>query len=207
MNISDLKDSSELAVKYNIPSLVVNNSIIPEAFTHRARVNGRYNIISPIDWPKGENWLTSKFNNVGVDVLEADGFEILLTPNKSETESRNEASSLTSLIRDRISPTAEIRFVLGPYKENDTPPHFSSFTKIPTPSIVRNSTLTKAQSGVYNFDTHSIFVSNINNVIRVPLKISGNVCMRCISSMVGVSKFGVSLSQAKGLIREYQAKG
>lgn len=204
-NIGELRESSQLAAKYNIPALIVSNNIISEAFTHRSRVNGKYKIFSPIDWPRGENYSIRKFDNMTADVLEADGFEILLTPNRTEIDTRNEALILTTLIRDRISKNAEIRFVVGPYKETDVSPLFSGLTKIPTPSIVRNNTTTKVSNTICNLETHNSFVTEINRTVRVPLKISGNVDTRCIVSLNGVSKFGVNLSQLKTLIRENNA--
>ena len=79
MNMNEVTEASQYALKYKLPAIVVHPGLSSEAIIARDRAGGKYNIITPIDWPKGEIFGMNKMRGLYTDNLEADGFEIMLT--------------------------------------------------------------------------------------------------------------------------------
>ena len=96
-----------------MPAIVVHPGLSSDAIIARLRAGGKFKIITPIDWPKGETFGVNKLRGVTRDTLETDGFEFLLTPGKSEIDTRNEAKALTEFTKRNLSDQTEVRFVLG----------------------------------------------------------------------------------------------
>lgn len=204
MQVNELGDASALAVKYNIPALVVHPAIAGEAHIARGRMQGRYDILTPIDWPKGESFGMSKLRGLSTDALEADGFEILLTPNKTEIETRNEIQALTKFIRNHLSEHVEIRYVLGT-QSRDIEPLCRGILHTPTPDMIRNDIYLKTQVTKANAEVHNDTVEKIRSVIKAPIKICGNITnIKTLAACNNVDRFAVSLLQAKDIVKEFQ---
>lgn len=204
---NELYEASRLAAKYKLPAIVVHPSISSDSFIARGKVGGRYKIITPIDWQKGDNFSMDKLRGLNTDSLEADGFEILLTPGKTVVETRNEANVLTDFIKRHLSPIAEIRFVIGSNNKNDEEIDAIStaLTKIPTPSYIRNDIYPKTQTNKSNPKIHNALCERILNNIRAPLKVCGNINnIKTMNSCEYAKTFGVNLLQAKAIIKEVQ---
>ena len=207
MQVSELDEASELAAKYKLPALVVHQSLAGEAHIARGRVRGRFKLITPIDWPKGENFGISKIRGLSMDALEADGFEILLTPNKSEKDTKNEVYVITEFIRNHVAQQAEIRFVLGTYihEPEQISKMLSGLVGVRTPDLIRNDINLKTQVSKSNPDIHNNTLARIAELVRYKTKICGNITdIKTMAACKGVSKFGVSLLQAKSIIKEFK---
>lgn len=205
MQESELLEAAQLAYKYSLPALVVHPGLASEGHIARAKVRGKFKLIVPVDWAKGDNSGLQKLQGLDVDALEADGFEILLTPGKTEVETRQEAQELSRFIKINISAVAEIRFVIG---VGTTDESFNSLllglTQIPAPSYIRNDTKTKSQISKASVEIHNQTIDKIREVLKTPLKICGNISdIRTMASCENVSKFGVNLFQAKAIIKEF----
>jgi hypothetical protein len=73
------------------------------------------------------------------------------------------------------------------------------------PTYVRNDTQLKLQVSKANPDVHNDTMEMIADIIRVPVKIAGNINgFRVLTSCQGASRFGVNLLQAKAIIKEFQ---
>lgn len=205
LQANELFDAVELAVKYTLPALVVHPNLATEALMIRGRRQGKFKLITPVDWPKGETFGNVKLRGLSQDALSLDGFEILLTPGKTEAETRNEAAALSQMIRDHLDDDAEVRFVLG--SQVVTAENLDLICKaligIRTPKLVRNDVLTKTQATKANAETHQGFMAAVRQRLGVPIKLSGNIASIKIVTACDAAKFAVNLQQARAIIREY----
>lgn len=209
MQINEIQEASELAFKYGLPAIIVHPNLSSDAIIARQRMNGKFKIITPIDWPKGEAFGTTKLRGITIDTFETDGFEFLLTPKKSKGDTCNEAKALTEFIKKRMSELAEIRFVIGTSMRPDENimTLCEGMIGVPSPNLIRTDILTKTQLNKANADEHNRHITTISSIIRLPIKVSGNInSMKSMAACVGAAKFAVSLVQAKAIIKEYNSQ-
>lgn len=209
MQVNELHEAAEVAYKYNLPALVVHHGLSSEAIIAKNRVGAKFKIITPIDWPKGETFGTTKMRGLTTDALEADGFEILLTPNKSVNETKNEATAITEFIRRHIGPQVEIRFVLGcqTKSEEEILNICQGLVGIRTPTLLRTDTQIKVQVSKANVNEHNRHISTIQSIIKAPVKVSGNINnLKCATECDSASRFAVNLVQAKTIIKEFKSQ-
>lgn len=206
MQVGELQEASELAAKHKLSGLVVHPGLAGEALVARGRVRGQFKLITPVDWPKGEANGMGKLQGLSTDALEADAFEILLSPNKSDGYIRDEAARITEFIHRHLSELTEVRFVLGTSVRDSA--QLSTVCKglcgVPSPSLLRNDISTKLQVSKANTDLHNANASIVHSIIKTPLKISGNInSIKSASSCTAATKFGVSLLQARSIVKEF----
>lgn len=207
MQANELIEAARLTVKYKLPAMVVHQDLSAEAFIIRGQLGGRFSIITPVDWPKGITYGMNKMRGLSTDSLEVEGFEILLTGGKNLIETKNEVKILTNFIKQHLSEQHEIRFVLGTQirDEDNIKVICEALKGIRTPKFIRNDTQLKLQISKANIDTHNDSMEMIADIIRAPMKISGNInSFRVLTSCQGSSRFGVNLLQAKIIIKEFQ---
>ncbi len=207
MQSNELKESIGLAFKYNFPAVVVHPGLIDDAFAARAAVRGRFKIICPVDWPKGDNFSILKFRGLNTEAIEADGFEIVLTGGKSEGDTRSEAIALTEFVKRQISEQNEVRFVLGSSMRSDD--NLAALCRgllhVRTPALVRTDTQLKLQVSKANIDEHNRMVALIRSIIQVPVKVAGNITgVRSVTGCPDAARYAVNLLQARTIIKEFQ---
>lgn len=206
MQANELYEAVRLTVKYKLPAMIVHQDLASEAYIARGQTNGQFKLITPIDWPKGNIFSTQKMRGLSTDALEVEGFEILLTGNMKMIETRNEVKALTEFVKTYLDETIEIRFVLGTLirDEENIKDICEALLDVRMPAYIRNDTQLKLQVSKANPDIHNDTMEMINDTIRIPIKISGNVNgVRTITSCLGASRFAVSLLQAKIIIKEF----
>jgi uncharacterized protein involved in tolerance to divalent cations len=209
MQVNEILEAVELAHKYKLPAIVVHPGLSSDAIIARLRAGGKFKIITPIDWPKGETFGVNKLRGVTMDTLETDGFEFLLTPGKSEIDTRNEAKALTEFTKKNLSDQTEVRFVLGASMRS--PENIVTMCKgllgVRTPSMIRTDIQLKLQVSKANSDEHNKQISIIKESIKAPIKLSGNiVSIKSIAASPQASKFAVNLTQARTIIKEFQSQ-
>lgn len=213
MQANEMDNGFQLASQHHLPAVVVHPQLMAQALTLRAKRRGRFKIITTIDWPKGEAYGMLKLRGITSEVMEADGFEIMLTPNKNDAEIKNEAKLLTSFLKSHISQFAEVRFVLGclvrPFEEIIRT--CAVLRGIPAPSIIRTDHHIKAQVSKANLKMHSGRLMDIRKEIAHPLKVSGNIDslkviagLQSTSGLTGTIRFAVNLMQLKNIIKDIQ---
>jgi deoxyribose-phosphate aldolase len=205
MQTNELEDAAKITTKYKLPAMVVHPFIASEALFMRGRMQGRYKIYTPVDWPKGDNFAMLKLRGLSSDALDVDGFEILLTGNKMLGDTKNEAKTLTNFIKQQLSQVAEVRFVLGTIQR--IPENIAliceALLSVPMPAMVRNDHHLKLQVGRANTDVHNTFIEDVLKVIRVPIKLSGNInTVRSVTACEKAQRFAVNVSQARAIIKE-----
>lgn len=206
MQANELKESVELAHKHNFPAIVVHPGLAGDAIGGRGRVRGRFKIITPVDWSKGDAFGLNKFRGLDTDALDADGFEIMLSGGKTEIETKHEAIQLSDFIRKHLGEQIEVRFVLGAFIRDDA--NLISMCKgllgVRTPAFVRTDTQLKLQVSKANTEEHNRIRTIISDIVKVPIKLSGNITgVRCVTGC-DVQRYAVNLLQAKAIIKEFQ---
>jgi hypothetical protein len=206
MQSNELADVAELAVKYAIPSIIVHPEISADALLQRIKWQGKFKILTPVDWPKGECYGDTKLRGLTIDSLSCDGFEFLLSGGRSQADCQNEMSVLTDFVRNHISPTVEIRFVLGMHHSDENITDICEAMKfVPSPSCLRTNHQLKLQVSKANPDIHNEMISKIKEIISVPIKVSGNIKdVKSIMLCKDAYKYAVSLAQIKNIIKEVQ---
>lgn len=206
MQVNELLEASELMVKHHLPAMVIHPGLAPDAFAARMRVRGRYKIIIPIDWPKGENFGNIKFRGISKQALEADGFEIMVTPGKSKMDTQNEIKTLTEFVRNFLGEYVEIRFVLGNTvkTEEELDIVCNALIGIRNPAMLRSDTVLKVQQNVISSESHHAFINKLRGFgLQTPVKISGNMNnLKSIASAPQAYRYAVNVAQAKNIIRE-----
>lgn len=206
MQINELAESVEIAMKYNLPAIVVHPNLSNEALLMKGKYRAKFKIITPIDSPKGEHFGVVKFRGISTDTIETDGFEICLTPNKSSGDTRNEAKALTEFVRRYMDATTEIRFVLcaSMREEDNITSMLEGLKEIRTPSFVRTDIQLKLPLNKVNHETHNAMIAKINSIVRMPIKLSGNIAnMQAVAQCNEANRFAVNLLQAKTIIKEF----
>lgn len=211
MQAGELLSACQLASTHSMPAIVVHSQLTGPAYATRGKFRGNFKIITPVDWPKGEIFGITKLRGLNRENFESDGFEIMLTGGKNENENRNEARVISEFIRNNISKTAEIRFVLGCFVRSDA--DFLKMCKvikdIPMPAFIRTDHHLKAQAAKASAKAQMALMEQIREVTPCPLKISGNIdsvktLVTCIeqSGGTGAARFAVSPQQAQSIITD-----
>lgn len=198
---NELKEASDIAFKYSLPAIVVHQDLINDAMIYRGRIQGKYKLILPIDWPKGEKYGNLKLRDIPIDTFEADGYEILITPNKAFDEIVNELNLVTLFFRQYFQPDIEIRFVLGCYsrKLEYVKSSCEALRKIPLPNMVRTDIPIKN-----NRTDISEYLETIKSNISVPIKLSGNITdLKSTTTYKNISRIAANLTTTKALINEF----
>jgi len=209
MQAVEMDQAMQLAVIHHMPAVVVHQQLVVAAYALRIRRQGRFKIIVPIDWPRGDVYGMLKLRGMTADMMQADGYEILLTAGRTEAEIYNEAKVLTDFIRNQISPNAEVRFVLGCFtrSEDDIVRMARTMKSIPSPALLRTDHHLKMQVTKANVRTHTALLEKLRTETGAPIKLSGNIdSIRTIAGCVaaGASRFAVNLSQAQTIVRDIQ---
>jgi len=208
MQANELEEAIDLIIKHRIPTAIVHPGLILDAMMHRSRYQGTFKIITPVDWPKGEVYGLSKFMGLNVDALNSDGFEFMITPNRPESDIKNEMDMLIDFIRNHVSEIPEIRFVFNALTNEDQN-NIKSMAKavrgIRTPTLIRTDYKLKLQVSRANPEIQNDIIGMIKEIVDVPLKISGNMnSIKTIMQCQDASKFAVSLTQIRAIIKEIQ---
>jgi len=209
MQANELQEASQISAKYKLPAMVVHPDLSSEAYILRAQQQANYKIITPIDWPKGNNYGLLKMRGLSTDALEVEGFEILLTDKKNMAETKNEIKALTDFIRNHLTELHEIRFVLGTFSRSDENIQLlcEAIKTVRAPSFIRNDALLKTQIIKANSETHNDFIDKVSATVKTPIKVSGNISnFRALIQCKRAKRFAVNLSQAKTIIKEYQSQ-
>lgn len=205
MTASEIYDAVEFTMKYKLPAMVVHPGLSSDAIAARSRTGGKFKIITPIDWPKGEIFGTTKLRGLALDSLEADGFEIMLTPGKTVAETKNEANALTEFIKSHLSDSTEVRFALGSSMRTteQIADMCNGLLGVRTPAFIRTDCQQKLQVGKANPTVHTQVAEQIKQIIRAPIKVSGNInSYQAMENCAGASRLGCTLAQAKSIVKD-----
>jgi deoxyribose-phosphate aldolase len=197
---------SEFVLKNRIPAIVAAPEYIAPLVAHRAVRNGPYKIICAVDFPSGSNFGMDKIFRTNPDFVGADGFDFLLSSNRTDVELHNEMMAIYNFIKGN-RPFSQIRWVLKLRTHKDAGLSALKHMAKAPPAFVRlNSELEVPKIGVTK---HREYIKLARKQVPYPIKVCGNVDLNLIDKLaneVNVKRFDVSLNQAEAIIRELSNK-
>lgn len=205
--MSEMLECMEFAAKHNLPAVVVHQGLSSDALVLRNKVRGKFKVVVPIDWPKGDHFGNVKFRGLTIDSLEGDAFEIVMSPNRSINEMKNEAKVCTDFIRTYLGSTQEIRFVIPSNRTDAASVAELSglFSGTRNPAYVRFGFTHKAPVNRINRTYNTEIRTKLFEAVGAPIKMCGNIQSLADIDAIGAARYGVSLTFAKGIINEYNA--
>jgi len=203
--ISEMLECMEFAAKHNLPAVVVHQGLSLDALIIRNKVRGKFKVVVPIDWPKGDHFGNLKFRGLTIDSLEGDAFEIVMSSGKSTMDLKNEARVCTDFIRTYLGPTQEIRFVVPSTKTDvaSIAELAGLFHGIRNPAYVRFGFASKAPANKVSRSYNIEIRTKLFEAVGVPIKMCGNIQTIQDIDLIGAARYGVSLAFAKVIINEY----
>ena len=208
----ELDTAVDLAIKFGIPSIVVHQDLYTDLVMQRLYRKGRFKLIVPIDWPRGELRDRVKFRGLSCKCLRADGFEIYLSGGITEAATRAEILTLEHLV-DRINPVAEIRYVLGTQSRPESMVlgichgmigwGTAGCRHLHPPQFIRTDIQLKTQVSKGNCEVHTTIAGKISEVIDYPLKACGNFnTAKDIVACPWASRVAVGITQLLTIVED-----
>ena len=204
MQGTELQEAVELAVTAQMPAIVVHPELAQEANVYRGIRQGRFRIITAVDWPKGDRYAMDKLRDLPVDALSRDGFEILISERKHPSEIKAELLTCFDFIRSHLPEVIEIRIVLGAFmRDNEFVARVCDVLKnVPAPDMIRTDHHLRVQQSVANAQAHNDLITLIRKYTRRPIKIGGNINSAKALTSCEAARFAVSLKQANSIVKE-----
>ena len=191
--------ASTYAVKNRVPAVVVSPELFLMSVNETAMKRAQYKIIVAVDFEHlGKNYALDKIRDLPEEIIDADGFDILLTPKVTMIETNNEMKSLTTFLKQR-NPLAEIRWVVGFQTwESETLESVLSKAKDNPASYIRTDPNCHTPIDI---EKHHEYVDIIKGFVATPIKLSGNIDWKTLNSLKDkVGRFDVTVSQARSII-------
>lgn len=204
MQSNEINEAYDLVTKHKMPAVVVHQDLINDAIVARSIKQGRFKILTPIDWPKGEKDGMAKMQSMKVEALNTDGYEILLSFDDHKDNIKREIQQLSNFIRNELSQLSEVRFVIDVFNRDIEyiKRVVEALKDCPKPSIIRNDHNTRIQQSKANVKTHMEMIEVLQKNSHLSIKISGNVQVKTITSCQRASRFAVNLRQAQGILKD-----
>ena len=201
---SEIGSASTFILKNKIPTMIVNTDLFMSVLADRQmktwQMQPPYKIIVAIDFrDNGKHYAMDKVKLLPREVLEADGYDIMITPGRNEIETGKEMNTLHDFFK-QMNPMTEIRWVLG--CRTQTTENILTVIKMAKkypPNFIRtDSNVVIPQQDIGN---HRVDIKLIKDNIGIPIKLSGNINWEIVKEMKDqVARFDVSISQARSIL-------
>lgn len=193
---------ADFAIKNRIPVIVTPPEYVGAFVMHRGMRGGQYRIICSVDFPKGRKFALDKLKGVHEDFSMADGYEILLSENRTEIELRNEMKALREFLK-QINPMMEIRWCLGAHSrdETNTDAILKGMGKFAASYVRVEHHLKMPNVGI---DEHKKVCQKVSENVPFPIKISGNVDLEMIRGLAdqkNIKRFDVDFDMATAIVK------
>lgn len=207
MIAAELERACELAHSLQMPAIVVHPLLTQQAFHHRSVKKSTFKVITTVDWLKGDQHGLNKFVGMSTHALEADGFEILLSL-RADYEIAQEVEDIHSFIKNYISPTAEIRIVLGSLDRSldEALQICGGIVNLDSDykqkMYVRNDHHTKGQIAKFSPKAHNDLIDRIRSMVNCKVKVSGNIDNLRFISQDRADRYAISYLQLQKIIKD-----
>lgn len=208
LNLFKVRTNTEFvtnfAIKNRIPAIVTAPENLAALLAYREARRGQFKVICALDFPRGNNFAMDKIYRSDADFVAADGFEVLLSRNRTGVELRNEMKAIYEFLKMNV-PHGEIRWCIGMSgrSEEEISSILGSMSTFP-PSFVRtDQDLVLPESVGPN--EHSTRVDMVRSKVPFPIKVSGNInweTFKALKDNKFIKRFDVSVEQAESLLRE-----
>jgi hypothetical protein len=194
-------DISTFVIKNRIPAVVTEPEYVEIMVTDRARFGPKhapsYKIICAIGFWDEKKYALEKIRDLPQNALMADGFEVLVTPGRSDKEFLNELRGLTEFFR--TLGQKEIRWAMALRTKSPTEYYLEHMKKWPA-TFVRTDVNVASPSA--SIEVHAADIGFIKNQLATPIKISGDVDYGTIVALMGeAARFDVSFDQARRILK------
>jgi hypothetical protein len=198
---SDVLTMGNFAAKNRFPVVVTDPEYLSRVLLERAKYQGKYKVIVTVDADNGKRYGMEKFRPLPRSIFDADGYDILLSPDRSTSESLNEMKIISKFIID-INPLKEIRWTLGmTYRQYSSLSGIMNNIKIVPCQFVRTDM--NLESIKSNIETAQEHIKFIREYCATPIKVCGNVNLAMIKKLgTDGIRYDVSARQARNIINE-----
>lgn len=194
---SDLTTGILFAHKNNCPAVVVPQQLIPNAIIERQRMRSGFKIILAVDFEnKGRNYAINKFRDLSQDAFAVDGYDILLTPDKTMIELGNEMKALKEFLRN-INSLTEIRWTINSQWDKKYIETVAKLAGKEPGNFIRTDINISNNISV---DKHVKNVKLISKHCPTPVKVSGGIDFDAFKKLDNrVARFDISASQGHNI--------
>lgn len=213
MQSNEIDSVCQLAAAHNMPAIVVHPQLITQAISVRARRQGRFDIFTTVDWPKGETFGMTKLRGLCQEAMSVDGYEIMLTGGRTALENLDEVKKLTGFIRSFISQHAQIRLILGALsRPAEEVVRLATAVRDAAASVMlRTDNHLRAQTTKASTKAHGDTTAAIRAACGMPIKLSGNIdsvktVAECLKLPAPPVVFAASLQQAQQIVTNLAQK-
>lgn len=202
MAAAELPQACDFASTYQMPSIVVHPVLVQRALQLRDAKKAAFKIITCVDWSRGDQHGINKFVGLSTYAMRADGFEVLLSY-RDDQDNSAEVELLTSFIRNYISDTAEVRYVLGSL-DRSLEEVLAICAGLPKNGVayVRNDHHTKGQISKFSPKAHNELIDRVKATVPCRVKVSGNVDSLRFVSQDRADRYAVSSLQIQKIIKD-----
>ena len=193
--------AADFAQHNRCPAVVAHPNHLAQLMANRNAKRGQYLIIAALDFPAGKKFSTDKLFSAGSDISSAEGYDILLTPNKTQVESRNEMKALHEFLK-QINPIVDIRWTLGAFtRDTKEIQNFLENMKVCAPKWIRVDQHLDLPN--ISLKDHNKIVKLIKKTFNRSIKLSGNVDLKLVKKYRNKDniRFDVTMEQAVTIVK------
>lgn len=187
--------------------IYVTPELVQMAGVARSLSNGKYKICVMVDYPRGSKYSMDKFKGTSTDFFLADGYDIILTPDKKDSDITKEINTVHSFVKRMVGQYTEICYTLNASmrEEHEIEACAKAFFKNP-PSRIKIESQAVVQPTKANIDTHEECVSLIRKHCTSPIVISGNITYDIYERFRATYKIAISPKQYHQMAIKEQSK-
>lgn len=203
LHVKDLHEAIDLAIQHEMPSVVVHPNMISQAIVARASRQGTFKIITAVDWDKASNRGIDKFKHLPMDVIATDGFEVAISDLQTEDAYWKELQTIVGPVTGSLCTNASIRICIDMYNRSEESwmNCCRAINRTSGIDYIRTDRSLSLQQSKANATKFASYLEKIRSCTGVGVKLSGNVNSVRAISKCKTGRFGVSLKQAKDIIK------
>jgi len=192
----ELKAADKIASSIGSRVIYVTPNLVQVAGVARSLSNGKYAIYVMVDYPKGSKYGMDKFKGTSTDFFLADGYDIILTPDRGAEGLKKEIVSIHSFIKKMVSQHVDVCFTINvsTRDEEELEKCASTFYNNP-PTKIKTEASATVQPTKANLDVHKKTIEIMRNYCTTPIVISGNINYNIYKELKSSCKIAVSPKQ------------
>jgi hypothetical protein len=200
--VTDVTGLSTFLIKYRIPTLVTDPLYLMNMLIEKEKIVAPFRVICTMDFDRGNRYGLDKLRPLPNEMKMADGYDILLSPGRTDKETLNEIRVLHEFIKQVIAPIKEIRWTLGlRTRTQESVKYILAHIKEHPANFIRTNVA--LDSSNQTLEKHLEDIEMIKKNCPTPIIISGGVNLKIIRELSGkVARFDVSVTQAKQIVNE-----
>jgi len=203
----ELKEADKIASSIGCRTIYVAPNLVQIAGVARNLSGGKYAIYVMVDSPKGSKYGMDKFKGTSTDFFLADGYDITLTPGRSNHETIQEIVSIHSFMKQMISPHVDVCYTINASMRTDEQLEClaKTFYSNPPTKIKMESSPT-VQPTKANLEVHKNNIKTIRNFCTAPLVVSGNINYNIYDELRSSYKIAISTKQYEQMKKQKEVK-